>query len=213
MYKIGYIDDERTQFENICKKISRIDKELELCWIQGSSNIQDIIEEIYKEQIDVLLIDYKMARTFGFNGSRLISQMNDYIFDLPCFILTQVNEKEIDDGLVQKRDILSKTIFDTEAGDEIRTKELTEKLAMLKDAAIVFRARMAEKVEEYKELLQQKTEGKLKNEAQLKQLYKVLSSYGMVEKLPEEFLSSNIQSQLMKLIEMGQKIISQHEGV
>ena len=90
MYKLGCFDDEKGQFENIKNKIRRNNKELELCWIQGSSSIQDIVKEVCQKKVDVLLIDYEMAKVFGFNGSRLASRMNDYISDLSCFLLTQV---------------------------------------------------------------------------------------------------------------------------
>ena len=212
MYKIGYIDDEKTQYENIRKKIKRYDDELDLCWVQGSNKIQEIVDEILRNQVDVLLIDYKMARAFGFNGAKLVSQMNDYISDMRCLILTQVDEKEITDGLVEKRDILSKSVFDTEGQDPQLVEKLKNVLNMLKDAAKVFRTRMIEKKAEYVALLNEQEAGKLKDENELKKLYQVLSSYGMVEKLPEGMLGKDVQTNLMNLIEMGQKIIQQYEG-
>ena len=159
-----------------------------------------------------MLIDYKMAKTFGFNGSKLVSQMNDYISDLPCFILTQVDKNEINDGLVETRDILPKTIFDTEGQDPNRIEELKRQLSILKESAKVFRTRMEDKEKEYKVLLIEKENGKLKDESVLCKLYQVLSSYGYVEKLPQGMLGSDVQNKLMDLIQMGQKIIQQHEG-
>lgn len=212
MYKVGYIDDEKTQFKNFSKKIKRYDDELELCWIEGSKSIPDITDNILREKADVLLIDYKMAKTFGFNGAKLVSQINDYIADLSCYILTQVDKNEINDGLVETRNILSKSIFDTEALEPDRIEQLKKILNTIKESAKVFRARMDDKVSEYRALLEEKKRGELKEENVLIKLYQVLSSYGYVEKLPEEMLSSNVQSELKQLIDIGQRIIEKHEG-
>ena len=56
MYRVGYIDDEPTQFENYKRSLQRRCKELELVLIDGCESKQDILDKIYEKQIDVLLI-------------------------------------------------------------------------------------------------------------------------------------------------------------
>ena len=56
MYRVGYIDDEPTQFENYKRALRRRCDELELVLIEDCETKQDILNKIYEKQIDVLLI-------------------------------------------------------------------------------------------------------------------------------------------------------------
>ena len=112
MYKIGYIDDQPTQYDNYRKKIRRRFPNVDLILFDNCTTREAFLERIYEEQADVLLIDYKMAATFGFDGSTLINYINDQIRDLECFILTGADRNKVDDGLVAERNRYSKDIFD-----------------------------------------------------------------------------------------------------
>lgn len=98
MYRVGYIDDEPAQFENYRRSLLRRCKELELVLIDECNSKQDILDKIYEKQIDVLLIDYKMVKNFGFNGTTLINYINDSMRDIQCFIMTGVDPDLITDG-------------------------------------------------------------------------------------------------------------------
>lgn len=212
MYKVGYIDDEPTQYENFSRKLKRRCDELELVLLQDCKTKEEFLEKIYEKQIEVLLIDYKMAGTFGFNGTTLINYINNHIRDLECFILTAVDKEQITDGLVAERNRFPKTIFDTEAGDSQKVEDLGGFINALKDSAAVYRTRREQKVERYKELLEKKKNGTLGvEEEEFLELYKVLSSYGMVEKLPENMLNSKFEETLDKLLSIGDKIIKNHQ--
>ena len=212
MYRVGYIDDEPTQYENFSRKLRRRCEELELVLIEDCRTKEEFLEKIYEKQIDVLLIDYKMAGTYGFNGTTLINYINDHIRDLECFILTAVDKEQITDGLVAERNRFPKTIFDTEAEDSQKVMELNDFLKSLKDSAAVYRTRREQKVERYKELLEKKKAGILgAEEEEFLGLYKVLSSYGMVEKLPTNMLNSEFEEKLDRLLSMGDEIIKKHQ--
>ena len=71
MYKIGYIDDQPTQYDNYRKKIRRRFPDVDLVLFDNCTTREEFLERIYEERADVLLIDYKMAATFGFDGSTL----------------------------------------------------------------------------------------------------------------------------------------------
>lgn len=211
MYKVGYIDDEPTQYENFFRKLKRRSNELELVLLENCKTKTEFLEKIYEKQIDVLLIDYKMAGAFGFNGTTLINYINDHIRDLECFILTAVDKEQITDGLVAERNRFPKTIFDTEAEDSQKVEELNDFINALKDSAAVYRTCREQKVERYKELLEKKKNGTLgAEEEEFLELYKVLSSYGMVERLPENMLNSKFEETLDKLLSIGDKIIKNH---
>lgn len=212
MYRIGYIDDEPNQFSKFEKKMQRRFKDVELIFLDECRTKEEFVEKIYEKQIEVLLVDYKMVKTFGFNGSTLISYINDQIRDLECFILTAVDEGNIKDGLVSYRDIRSKSIFDTEGDDEQRVKELTEFVDILKESANVYRTRREQKKAEYLELFEKRKQGELSlsEEKEYLRLYHVLSSYGMIEKLPDEVLTSKFEQDLEELLKAGETILQKH---
>lgn len=64
MIKVGYIDDVLDQVENYERKLRRF--QIELIPFEVGTQKADYIEQIYKNQVEVLLIDYKMASTIGF---------------------------------------------------------------------------------------------------------------------------------------------------
>lgn len=213
MYRIGYIDDQPVQFENYKKKLKRRFEDVELVLLDECSTREEFLEKIYEEQIDVLLVDYKMAGTFGFNGSTLINYINDQMRDLECFILTAVERESVADGLVSNRNIESKTIFDTEGDDEERVEKLNKFIHDLKESAKVFRKRREIKREQYLELHEKKKEQRLsmQEEEEYVRLYKVLSSYGMIEKLPEDVLKSKFEEDLAALLKVGESILEKHK--
>lgn len=212
MYRVGYIDDEPTQFENYKRSLRRRCKELELVLIDDCESKQDILNKIYEKQIDVLLIDYKMVKNYGFNGTTLINYINDSMRDIQCFILTAVDTEQITDGLVAERDKYSKNIFDTEAADQQKEADLRAFIQVLLESAKVFQTRRQQKLERYRELLDKKHRGNLgADEEEFLELYKVLASYGMVEKLPKNMLDSKFEERLQRILELGSTIIAEHK--
>lgn len=212
MYRVGYIDDEPAQFENYRRSLHRRCKELELVLIDDCETKQDILDKIYEKQIDVLLIDYKMVKNYGFNGTTLINYINDSMRDIQCFIMTAVDKEQITDGLVAERDKYSKNIFDTEAADPQKEAELSNFIQILLEGAKVFQARRQQKLGRYRELLDRKHQGKLgADEEEFLELYKVLASYGMVEKLPKNMLDSEFEERLQRILDLGNAIIAEYK--
>lgn len=152
MYKIGYIDDHPTQYNNYRKKIQRRFPDVDLILFYDCSTKEGFLHQIYEKQAEVLLIDYKMAGTYGFDGSTLINYINDQMRDLECFILTGVEQDKVDDGLVAERNRYSKDIFDTEGDDEERVEKFCDFINVLIQSADVFRTRQKQKKEEYLKL-------------------------------------------------------------
>lgn len=207
MLKIGYIDDSQEQFGNYERKLAR--QGIALIAFETTVDKSGYIKQIYQHQTEALLIDYKMVGNLGYNGSTLISYISDVIPDITCFILTAVDTSHITDKLVANCQIYSKTIFDTEAGNEKRMKHFLEFVNHLKDCAEVFRHRRELKCKEYEALLQRKQEGALSvvEEEEFCRLYRVLSSYGMVEKLPDAFLHPDFEKKLDALLERGKALL------
>lgn len=214
MYKIGYIDDQPTQYDNYRKKIRRRFPNVDLILFDNCTTREEFLERIYEEQADVLLIDYKMASTYGFNGSTLINYINDQMRDLECFILTGVDQDKVDDGLVAERNRYSKDIFDTEGDDEEKISRFYNFIGVLIQSADVFRNRREQKKEEYLRLYEKRKQGELslKEEEEYLRLYKVLSSYGMIESLPEEVLTGEFEEKLDHLLKVGDAILEKYKG-
>ena len=198
MYKIGYIDDHPDQYENYRKKIKRRFPDIDLILFDGCKTKEEFLERIYKEQVDVMLIDYKMAGTFSFDGSTLI--------------LTGVEQDKVADGLIAERNRYSKTIFDTEGDDEEKLKKFFDFINVLIESANVFRTRREQKKEEYKVLYEKRKKEtlSLKEEEEYLRLYKVLSSYGMIEELPKEVLTIDFEEKLDHLLRIGDAILEKH---
>lgn len=156
MYRIGYIDDQPVQYNNFRKKIQRRFPDVDLILLDQCTTREEFLKRIYEEKVDVLLIDYKMASSYGFNGSALINYINDQIRDLECFILTGVERDKVEDGLVAERNRYSKTIFDTEGDDEKKVQKFNEFIEMLIQSANVFRMRRKQKKEQYQELFEKR---------------------------------------------------------
>lgn len=212
MYKIGYIDDHPIQYDNYRKKIQRRFPDVDLVLFDNCQSKEEFLERIYEEQADVVLIDYKMASTFGFNGSTLISYINDQIRDLECFILTGVDRDKVEDGLVAERNRYSKDIFDTEGDDEEKIEKFCQFMNVLLQSADVFRVRREQKKEQYLKLYEKRKQGNLsmREEEEYLQLYKVLSSYGMIETLPEGVLTLEFEEKLDHLLKVGDAILEKY---
>lgn len=213
MYKIGYIDDQPTQYDNYRKKIRRRFPNVDLVLFDNCTTREEFLERIYEEQADVLLIDYKMAATFGFDGSTLINYINDQIRDLECFILTQVDQDKVADGLVAERNRYSKSIFDTEGDNEEKVEKFNKFINELIESAEVFQKRREKKKEEYLQLYEKRKQKglSLKEEEEYLRLYKVLSSYGEIEALPNEVLTGEFESKLDRLLEIGDAILKKYK--
>ena len=152
-----------------------------------------------------------MVESIGYNGSALISYISDEIPDITCFILTAAESRDITDKLVAEAQIYSKEVFDTEAGAPERLEKFQKFVDHVKDCAEVFQNRRKIKCGEYTELLKRKEIKGLsaKEEEEFCRLYKCLSSYGMVEKLPNKFLQSDFDKKLDSLLKQGEAILRQ----
>lgn len=213
MYRIGYIDDQPVQYNNFRKKIQRRFPDVDLILLDQCTTREEFLKRIYEEKVDVLLIDYKMASSYGFNGSALINYINDQIRDLECFILTGVERDKVEDELVAERNRYSKTIFDTEGDDEKKVQKFNEFIEMLIQSANVFRMRRKQKKEQYQELFEKRKRESLtaEEEEEYLRLYKVLASYGMIEELPENVLTVDFEKKLDHLLKIGDSILKKYE--
>lgn len=107
-YNIGIVDDDPT-------KITQLLTYLELGWkdydgnlikdkykdiqlrpqeIKLESNMDSMVQKIYTEKPDALIIDYKLSsqQNISYSGIDLAQAINDKLFDFPIFILTSYQD-------------------------------------------------------------------------------------------------------------------------
>ena len=201
-YRVGFVDDLENMIEKYSKKLSR--DNISLIYAKDCLTFNDVFEWILDNTIEYLLIDYNLSQKYNFSGSQLIHYINNMIPDLPCIIFSSVNN--INDDLVQRNLIKDKNIFEKRMDDIEYRKFIDE----IKNGVEVFKKRKEASLEEYNSLLIIKNKGGFTNSSEEEKfiyLYKILMSYGMVDKISPEIIKSNIEAKIDDLISKLDKYI------
>ena len=203
MYKIALIDDCKDQYENYKYRLSK--KGINLLFMEYKANYGEIIDWLLDNQIQFVLIDYKLDLQYDFCGSQLMQYINNAIPDLQCVLFTS---NTVDDDLVMDRLKIDKSVFNTDG------KEYIEFIDTIKQAVTVFEKRKKMMEEQYIQLKEKKDKGKITalEEENLLRYYKILSSYGIVEKIPEELLSTKVEEKIDKLISEVEEYLINKRG-
>ena len=203
MYKIALIDDCKEQYENYKYRLSK--KGIELLFMEFKENYKDIIDWLLDEQVQFVLIDYKLDLQYDFCGSQLMHYINNAIPDLQCVLFTS---NTVEDDLVMDRLKIDKSVFNTDG------KEYLEFIDTIKQAVHVFEKRKKIVEEEYLRLKDKKEKNEITalEEEELSKYYKILSSYGIVEKIPQEMLSTTVEKKIDKLISDVEEYLENKRG-
>lgn len=201
-YRVGFVDDLENMIEKYSKKLSR--DNISLIYASDCLTFNDVFEWILDNTIEYLLIDYNLSQKYNFSGSQLIHYINNMIPDLPCIIFSSV--KDINDDLVQRNLIKEKDIFE-KSMDDIEYKKFIEEI---KNGVEVFKKRKEASLEEYNNLLMKKNKAGFTNSSEEERfiyLYKILMSYGMVDKISPEIVKSSVEAKIDNLISKLDKYI------
>lgn len=203
MYKIALIDDCEDQYENYKYRLGK--KGIDLLFMEYKEDYKEIINWLLDNQIQFVLIDYKLDLQYDFCGSQLMQYINNAIPDLQCVLFTS---NTVDDDLVMDRLKIDKSVFNTDG------KEYIEFIETIKQAVNVFEKRKKIMEEQYQKLKDKKDSGRITalEEEELVRYYKILSSYGIVEKIPEEMLSSKVEEKIDKLIKEVEEYLLNKRG-
>lgn len=202
-YIIGFVDDLEDMIAKYIKKFKRSD--IDVIYAENCLTFKDIFEWILDNKINYLLVDYKLQQKYDFSGSELIRYINNKVPDLHCIIFSSVND--INDDLVMKNNIKEKSIIELRI-DDPKYKEF---IAEIKDGAKVFETRKQISLEEYKDLLKIKITKGFKNAADEERfifLYKILVSYGLIDKIPSELLKSTVEEKIDILLDKLNKYVN-----
>ena len=203
MYKVALIDDCKDQYENYRYRLEK--KDIELLFMEYKEDYREIINWLLDNQIQFVLIDYKLDLQYDFCGSQLMQYINNAIPDLQCVLFTS---NTVEDDLVMDRLKIDKSVFNTNG------KEYIELIDTIKQAVNVFEKRKKIVEEEYLKLKEKKEKNKITalEEEDLARYYKILSSYGIVEKIPQEMLSTKVEEKIDKLISNVEEYLKNKRG-
>ncbi len=88
-FKLGIIDEDESEVEEFFRFF---EEDFEPIKIELVNDKQDIIRHIIDEQVDAVVIDYKLMEHGGspltFNGNELLQELNDQLYNFPAFIMT-----------------------------------------------------------------------------------------------------------------------------
>lgn len=102
-FKIGILDDDSSKVTQIMSKLMfgvadaspekkcKYDNfEFEPYEIEVQPNIQNMIDEVFNQKLDCVLVDYKLSsyEIAGFTGIEFAKHLEDALLDFPVFILT-----------------------------------------------------------------------------------------------------------------------------
>lgn len=202
-YRVGFVDDLEDMIEKYIKKLKR--SNIEVIYAADCLTFEDIFQWILDNKINYLLVDYKLQQKYDFSGSELIRYVNNKLPDLQCIIFSSVNG--INDDLVLKNTIKEKSVIELKLDDQKYIEFIDE----IKDGVKVFETRKEVSLEEYKKLLEIKNKTGFKNaedEERFIYLYKILVSYGLIDKIPSELMKSSVEEKLDNLLEKLNKYIN-----
>ena len=101
MIKVGFIDDENTNYADYAKRLSR--REIELIQYTQEISSQNIVDWIISENILCLIVDYDLQKIFKGKGTNIIFDINQILPDFPCIMLTNYPEPSKNEKIVSRR--------------------------------------------------------------------------------------------------------------
>ncbi len=194
MYRVGYLDDEKSILDDYKKRLKG--RDIDLVIAPSGCSKDEVKKWIVKENVKCMLADYQLSAEYDFNGTELVSYLNDELPGLPCMILTSYREDSVEENVV-----LSKCIVDRDlmAGNE---KEFSQFCADLIQATEVYDRNMQKYKEKYAYLLGKKKNGTITNreEEDFFAVYRTMRAYGEVDDLPENLLKPEVSNQIDDLL-------------
>ena len=198
--RIGYLDDEYDILKSAMRSLKKYDIEIvALKNIDDVTNITMLTDVIISDSLECLLVDYDLMKLESkVYGTQIIKDINEILPDFTCFLLTNFTEQGINEKIVQKVFVQDKAIF----AEEDDSKEFLTFVNKIKNSVECFRKRLEVTKLEYEKLLEKKKERKISasEEDRFIYLYKVLSSYDYVDKMPDILVRNSTQDTLEDML-------------
>lgn len=193
MYIVGYIDDENVMINDYIKRLSRREIELKIAPV---GDMYCIKKWIIDENIESMMIDYRLGEQYGFNGTDLFTFLDDELPGFPCIILTSYT-----DSSIQENRVVQNCIFDRNNLDS-RDEKFDQFCEMLKQSTEVFKNNLIKYKSKFEELYNKKIDDtiSMEEEEELLSVYKILRSYGEVDDISSQMLTTRLSSSIDDLL-------------
>ena len=110
MYKIGFIDEEKTQIQHFYQTFKNDFDVYQFELTQGAEP-ESLIRETFDKHLDALIIDFRMNGFLGFNGDLIVEKLNEINPFFPKILLTSFPFEALDfvddANIVNTKDIWS----------------------------------------------------------------------------------------------------------
>lgn len=202
MYTVGYIDDENDMLSDYIKRLARRDIELK---IAPEGDMEQIKQWIVMERIECMIIDYQLGGKYSFVGTELFSFLNDELPGLPCMILTSYTDSSVNENKVVKNCIFDRSNMD-KTGDEFE-----QFCDIIKQSTEVFENNIEKYKQKYTELYRKKTSDSITSdeEEELLSVFRILRSYGEVDDISSELLTTKVSSALDDVLKKLDELLNQ----
>ena len=203
MIKVGFIDDENTNYADYAKRLSR--REIELIQYTQEISSQNIVDWIISENILCLIVDYDLQKKFKGNGTNIIFDINQILPDFPCIMLTNYPEPSKNEKIVSRR-----LIWDR---DRMNALDLSSVVDEIKNEIDVFLQRKQILFSQYEELLEKRQHATMSamEEERFLQLHSLFSKYGETDDIPTQLLTADADKKLDSIIEKLSKLVDRKE--
>lgn len=193
MLRVGFVDDESTNYMDYAKRLER--RDIGLLFYEGKNVSADIIDWILSENLMCLFVDYDLRKKFSQKGTDLVFEINQVLPDFPCIMLTNYPEQSKDEELVPYR-----LIWDRE---KMNNPDLTEVVEQINSEVQVYLKRKATLYEQYGELMKKRGTDVLTTDEEERffRLHALFSRYGETDDVPAQLLVSDTNKKLDSLIE------------
>lgn len=203
--KIGYLDDEYNILKSATRSLKKYDIELiALKDIDDLTDITLLTEAIISNSLECLLVDYDLMKLESkVYGTQIIKDVNEYLPDFTCFLLTNYIEQGINEKIVQKVFVQDKSIF----AEDDDSQEFIEFVNKIKNSVECFKKRLELTKYEYMKLSEKRKEKQVSasDEERFVYLYKVLASYELVDQMPEVLVRNRTQDTLEDMLQALQE--------
>lgn len=199
--KIGYLDDEYDILKSAARSLKKYD--IEIVALEDIADVTDIsllVDSIISNSLECLLVDYDLMKLESkVYGTQIIKDVNELLPDFTCFLLTNFTEQGINEKIVQKVFVQDKSIF----AEDDDSQEFLDFVNKIKNSIECFKKRLEVTKIEYEKLFAKKREKQMtaSEEDRFIYLYKVLSAYDLVDKMPETLIRNSTQDTLEDMLE------------
>lgn len=199
--KIGYLDDEYDILKSAARSLKKYD--IEIVALEDIADVTDIsllVDSILFNSLECLLVDYDLMNLESkVYGTQIIKDVNELLPDFTCFLLTNFTEQGINEKIVQKVFVQDKSIF----AEDDDSQEFVNFVDKIKNSIECFKKRLEVTKVEYENLFAKKREKQMtaSEEERFIYLYKILSAYDLVDKMPETLIRNSTQDTLEDMLE------------